>query len=150
MQELNLPRYNFKIRESDKFRQIFDEVRKKFIVLTPEEWVRQHFINYLITHLSYPKSLIKVEFGIKYNQLSKRPDILIYSSTGKPLLIIECKAPKIKLTKSVLEQVSVYNKVIKSPYVIVTNGMQHICWRNIFTTNEIDFLQEIPDYHSVK
>lgn len=150
MQELNLPKYDFKVRRADNNTQIFDRTRKKFVVLTPEEWVRQHFINYLTEHLFFPRSLIKVEFGIKYNQLNKRPDILVFTPRGEPLIIIECKSTSIKISKSVLEQVSIYNKVIKSPYSMVTNGLQHICWHNNFITGEIDFLKSIPSYEEIK
>ena len=144
MKTLNLPPYEFKL-SSDKT-SIFDVIRKKFIVLQPEEWVRQHFVNYLINHLGYPAGLIKVEFGISYNKLSKRPDILAYDRNGKPLLLVECKSYDIKTSKSVFEQVAVYNKVVKAPDVVVTNGLQHFCWSQDEASSKIDFLDEVPEF----
>ncbi|MFT7162012.1 MAG: hypothetical protein ACI9GZ_003199 [Bacteroidia bacterium] len=147
MNRLNLPPYEFKL-SSDKT-SIFDVIRKKFIVLQPEEWVRQHFVNYLINHLGYPAGLIKVEFGISYNKLSKRPDILAYDRAGNPLLLIECKSYDIKTSKSVFEQVAVYNKVIKAPYVVVTNGLQHFCWSQNEETGKVDFMDEVPEFEEL-
>ena len=149
MKELNLPPFKYNIRNTESNVQIFDSIRKKFVILTPEEWVRQHFINYLISYLGFPKSLIKVEFEIKYNTLKKRPDILVFNSNGESLIIIECKSTKIKISQNVIEQVSIYNKTIKSPYLIVTNGLQHICWSNNLKTGDSKFLNTIPNYKEI-
>jgi len=147
MKTLNLPQYEFKLSPDET--AIFDIIRKKFIVLLPEEWVRQHFVNYLINHLGYPAGLIKVEFGISYNKLSKRPDILAYDRQGQPLLLVECKSYDIKTSKSVFEQVAVYNKVIKAPYVVATNGLQHFCWSQNKETAKIEFMDEVPEFLSL-
>jgi hypothetical protein len=147
MQELNLPLFNIRINKlSDKL-MVFDPIRKKSVKLTPEEWVRQHFINYLINHLGYPKSLVKVEFNIKYNQLIKRPDILVFDNDGSPLIIIECKSTKIKLNQEVLEQVTIYNKTVQAKYCIVTNGLKHIFWTHNDSNGSTNFINSIPIYN---
>lgn len=148
MKELNLPPFKYKIDKLENNTMIFDSIRKKFVILTPEEWVRQHFVNYLISYLSYPKALIKIEFRIKYNTLYKRTDILIFNSSGNPVITIECKSTKIKLSQKVIEQISVYNKVIKSPYCIVTNGIEHICW-HYNDSEKYKFLKAIPNYKNL-
>jgi hypothetical protein len=127
MYKLNLPEFDCKIKKEDGKVWIFDVIRKKFIVLTPEEWVRQHFISYLITELQYPKSLIKVEGGLTYNQLKKRSDIVVFNREGKPWMIIECKSPELKVSALTLQQASVYNVSLKAKYLTVTNGMVHLC-----------------------
>ena len=147
MKQLNLPQYEFRL--SDDKSAIFDTIRKKYIVLLPEEWVRQHFIHYMVSHLGYPTSLIKVEFGIRYNKLPKRPDILSFDRSGNPLLLVECKSYDVKISKSVFTQVSVYNKVLKSPYVVVTNGLQHFCWHQQPETGEVSFLDSIPEFQAL-
>src|SRR5690606_27113443 len=93
MVDLNLPSFEYRIKKTEEKTFIFDEIRKKFVVLTPEEWVRQHFVHYMIGHLRYPRALINVETGLAYNQLRKRSDIVLYDRTGKPWMIVECKAP---------------------------------------------------------
>ncbi len=147
MKPLNLPPYP--VRFSADKASVFDPIRKKYIVLQPEEWVRQHFVHYMIGYLSYPMALIKVEFGIKYNQLQKRPDILAFDRNGDPLLLVECKTFEQKLTPLVFEQVSVYNKILKSPYVVVTNGLDHFCWKQDKATGKVDFLDAIPDFKDI-
>ena len=106
---------------------ILDIIRKKYIVLTPEEWVRQHFVNYLILDLHYPKSLFKIESGLKFNHMQKRSDILIHDRTGAPWMLVECKSPDIKLTQKAFNQIAVYNMTIGAKYLAVTNGMAHYC-----------------------
>ena len=149
MQELNLPNFNIKVSKQNSKTLVFDPIRKKTVVLNPEEWVRQHFINYLINHLNYPKGLIKVEFNIKYNRLAKRPDILIFDKNGIPLIIIECKSTEIKISQEVLEQVSVYNNTVKAKYCIVTNGLQHLCWTYNVSMNKSEFLNAIPAFDKI-
>lgn len=146
MQDLNLPYFNIRIKKTNKNTLVFDPIRKKYVILTPEEWVRQHFINYLVNYLNYPKSLIKVEFNIKYNQLDKRPDILVFNNNGEPHLIIECKSTQVKITQNVLEQVSLYNNSVKAVHCIVTNGLQHICWGRHQSNNKIEFSKKIPEF----
>src|SRR5690242_3296036 len=114
---LNLPPFEYRLREEEGRQWIFDVIRKKFIVLTPEEWVRQHVVNYLVVHLQNPKSLIKVEGGLTYNKLSKRSDVLIRDRDGNPWMIIECKAPSVKIDRSAVNQAAVYNTTHKAKYI---------------------------------
>lgn len=127
MVELNLPSFEFRIKKTDGKVFIFDEIRKKFVSLTPEEWVRQHVINYMIFHLKYPRSLIRIEGGTRYNRLRKRSDIVVYDRFGKPWMVVECKAPEQKVGPSTLRQVSVYNATLRALYVAVTNGITTVC-----------------------
>jgi hypothetical protein len=145
MQQLNLPFYPFKTKEEKGKSYIFDEIRKKYLQLTPEEWVRQHFVKYLIQEKNYPASLIVLEKGLKLNELSKRADVLIYKDSS-PILLVECKAPEVKITQSTFDQIARYNLVFKVPYLIVTNGINHYCCVINFETNSFDFLKEIPDF----
>ena len=128
MTELNLPSFESNIKNENGQQVIFDIIRKKFLVLTPEEWVRQHFVHFLINHHNYSKSLINCEQSLTYNGRSKRSDILVYDKEAKPFLLIECKAPDVKLNQGVVEQVSVYNSEIGAPYVLITNGLKMFCW----------------------
>lgn len=123
---LNLPPFEHRLREAEGKLWIFDSIRKKFLVLTPEEWVRQHVVNYLVTHLNYPKSLIKVEGGLTYNQLGKRSDIVVFDREGKPWLLVECKAPSVKLSESVIRQVVLYNSTIGAKHIAVSNGLAKV------------------------
>lgn len=129
MRALQLPEYDCKLKESEGKVWIFDVIRKKFVILTPEEWVRQHLINYFVEHLGYPKPLIKIETGLVYNQLQKRSDILVYDRLGNPWMIVECKSFDIELTQKSVEQAAVYNKTIGAPYVVISNGLKHICYQ---------------------
>jgi len=150
MQELNLPKYPIKIKEEKGERYIFDTIRKKYLKLQPEEWVRQNFIQYLIQEKSYPASLIEIEKGLKVNTLQKRADVVINSTQGKPLVLIECKAPKVKVTQETFEQVARYNTVFKVPYLIVTNGLAHYFCVINFENNSFEFLEEIPDFKELE
>ncbi|MHA6248113.1 type I restriction enzyme HsdR N-terminal domain-containing protein [Pontibacter sp. CAU 1760] len=114
------------------------------MVLTPEEWVRQHVVHYLIGTLSYPKGLISIERGANYNQLQKRADLCVYDQSGKPHLLVECKAAHVPITQEVVKQVSVYNQTLQAPYLLITNGLQHYCWQVDFNTRSFQALQEIP------
>ncbi len=125
---------------------IFDIIRKKFVMLTPEEWVRQHFIHYLIDHLGYSKGLIRVEFGIQYNELPKRPDILVYDREGRPYALVECKAPDVKITQKTFEQAATYNRVVKARYLMTTNGMEHYCCTIDHDKGSYGFLKDIPKF----
>jgi len=149
MDKLSLPTYNFNIKDFEGKTVIFDIIRKKYLVLTPEEWVRQHFIHYLINQLGYAKSLISVEHGLKYNSLLKRTDIIVYSNTAEPLVLIECKAPEHRLNKKVLEQAMMYNKTVQAEYIIVTNGLEHSCLRIDRVNKRVDYLNTIPFYHDI-
>jgi hypothetical protein len=144
MVELNLPSFECNIKNENGQQVIFDIIRKKFLVLTPEEWVRQHFIHFLINHHSYPKNLISCEQSLTYNGRSKRSDILVYDKNTKPFLLIECKAPEIKLNQEVVNQASVYNAKIKAPYLLITNGINTFCWK--IKEGEFIQLKNVPDY----
>jgi len=146
MDKLRLPVFDFKIDNSENPPTIWDEFRKKYVVLTPEEWVRQHFLKYMQLSLGYPKTLLKVETGITYNKLKKRPDIIAYDNTGNPLAIVECKASYVKITEEVFKQVTVYNKILKAQYIMVTNGMDHFCCEQDFNSGTFRFLDKIPEY----
>jgi hypothetical protein len=149
MQQLNLPQYPIKLKEEKGTKYIFDPIRKKYLVLLPEEWVRQNFIQYLINEKSFPSTLIAIEKGLKLNELQKRADIVIYDNKGQPIVLIECKAPKVKINQEVFEQVARYNIVFKVPYLVVTNGIEHYCAKVNFELNSFEFLQELPVYNSL-
>lgn len=123
---------------------IFDVIRKKYVVLTPEEWVRQHFVNYLINTMKYPKALFKVESGLKYNNMQKRSDIVVHNRSGNPWMLIECKSPDIKLTQKAFNQIAVYNMTIGARYLAITNGMLHYCCRAGNTSQDANFLESFP------
>lgn len=123
---LNLPTAPLAIAESEGKSYVYDPIRKKDLVLTPEEWVRQHLIHYLIAFMNYPKSLFVLEKGLTYNRLAKRLDILILDRSGRPFLIIECKAPEVALSQKTLEQVCTYNQQVQAKYIAVSNGLKHI------------------------
>ncbi len=144
MQALNLPEYPFKIKQEGDRIQIFDPFRKKYIVLSPEEWVRQHFLQFLVQERKFPVSLISIEAGLKYNQLSKRADILVHDTLGKPYLMVECKAPSVKITQDAFDQVARYNMVFKVKYLVVSNGLNHFCCMMDYTANSYSYLKEIP------
>jgi len=146
MVKLNLPSFNVELKkELDKV-LIFDFLRKRFVVLTPEEWVRQHFLRYLIDHLKYPKALIKVEGGLTFNTLQKRSDIVVFSREGNPWMVIECKAPEVKLSTRTIEQASLYNHSLKAKYVVITNGMTHICCEVDWVNSSTVVLDAMPIY----
>jgi hypothetical protein len=144
MQELNLPAYQFKLKQEGQRTQIFDSIRKKYVALTPEEWVRQNFLQYLIQDRNFPASLIAVEAGLTYNQLKKRTDVLVYDKQGNPYLMVECKAPDVKITQDAFDQIARYNMVFKVKYLVVTNGMNHFCCMMDYTTNSYSYLELVP------
>lgn len=150
MDKLNIPEYSFKIITEDKLIRIFDVVRMKWVTLTPEEWVRQHILMYLIHEKAYPAGLIQVEANLKVHRLSRRADIVIYSQTATPLMIIECKASKVKLTQSTLDQVARYNITLKVPFLLITNGLQHYCCKIRLSDGTINMLETIPEYQDLK
>jgi type I site-specific restriction endonuclease len=150
MHKLNLPTYSFRTGKSEKDRlMIFDELRKKYVVLTPEEWVRQNFIKFLINEKNFPAGLISVEMKVDINGLNQRSDIVCFDKTGKPLLIVECKAPKVKITEDVFNQAARYNMKLNTRYLIMTNGLNHYCCKIDYNTNSVNFLRDIPDFKDV-
>ncbi len=144
MQVLNLPPYQFKVKQEGLRTHIFDAIRKKYVVLTPEEWVRQNFLQYLIQDKKFPASLIAVEAGLKYNQLQKRMDVLIYNREGIPHLMVECKAPEVKITQDTFDQIARYNMAFKVKYLVVTNGLNHFCCQMDYEQNTFQYLEQIP------
>ena len=146
MTPLKLPVFDVKVKKSQGKVFIFDSVRKKYVAMTPEEWVRQHVINYLIHHRFYPKSLFRVEGSLAYNTLQKRSDILVYDRLGKPWMLIECKSSAIKLSQSAFNQVAIYNMTVGTEYVAVSNGMAHFCYVAPAPGIEPEFLDSFPDF----
>jgi len=150
MQTFDLPSYSFKVIDENGKKLIFDEIRKKFVSLTPEEWVRQHFIKYLIIEKKYPASLFTVESSLKLNKMNKRCDAIVYNSCGKPMLIVECKSPDVPLNQAVFDQIARYNMVYKVRYLIVTNGKNHFVCKINFTDSSFVFLEDIPFFNEIK
>lgn len=146
MQKLNFPSYNFRFKNKENKTLIFDEIRKKFVVLQPEEWVRQHCVKYLIEEKNYPKSLINVEKEIKINDLKKRYDIVVFNPDGSIHLIVECKAPQIKITQSVFDQIARYNLELNATFLMVTNGMNHYYCELDVNKKCFNFLKDIPKF----
>jgi len=146
MTNLNLPTYSFKIKSKENKLYIFDILRKKNVVLTPEEWVRQNYIQYLIHEKKYPKTLIAIEKQLKINNLIKRTDILIFDKNGNPNIIVECKAPSIKIAQDTFDQIARYNLKLQAKYLIVTNGLEHFYCKMNYQQMKYDFLKEIPNY----
>ncbi|MAO72423.1 MAG: restriction endonuclease subunit R [Flavobacteriales bacterium] len=142
---LSMPIYKLKLKKIAEKTYIFDVVRKKYLILTPEEWVRQNFIQYLNIEKNFPLGLIGVENMIKYNNLKTRADIVIYNSDGHANIIVECKAPDVKITQETFYQIAKYNSQLKVQYLIVTNGRKHYCCEMDYLNNEIRFLKEIPN-----
>ena len=149
MESLNLPTYSFNIKFQEQRKYIFDSLRKKYVLLTPEEWVRQNFLKYLIEEKKYPASLISVEMEFKLNMLSKRCDAVIFDRKANPLLIVECKAASVKIDQSVFEQIARYNMKLKVNYLIVTNGLRHYCAKIDFEKQSYLFLEDIPDFEKL-
>ena len=146
MNRLNLPPFDFKVKKEGGKHFILDLIRKKYVALTPEEWVRQHFVHHLISDLKYPKSLFRIESGLKFNKLQKRSDILVHDRAGKPWMLVECKSPDIKLTQKAFNQIAVYNMTIGAKYLAVTNGMVHFCYLTKSIGEEALFLDSFPSF----
>lgn len=147
MQQLNFPSYKFRFKNSENKLSIFDVIRKKFILLTPEEWVRQHCIHNLIEEKHYPKSLINVEKELFINGRKKRYDIVIFHPNGNINVLIECKAPQITITQNTFDQIAQYNLKLNADFLIVTNGLQHYYCQLDYKNKRYNFLSNIPDYN---
>ena len=148
MWQLNLPAYNFRIIKKNEKPFIFDDLRKKFVALTPEEWVRQHFIRFLIDVKHYPASLIAIEKQLVINGLKKRCDAVVYSRNAEPLMIIEFKATTVSIAQQTFDQAAVYNSKLKVDYFIISNGLKHYCCRLDKNVLQYNFLDDIPDFDS--
>ena len=146
MVDLNIPEQNIEIKSINSKNYIFDLLRKKHLLLTPEEWVRQNLVSYFINDLNYPKGLIKTESSLKYNNLKKRSDILIYNNDMTHYMIVECKSYKMKLNKSHLNQSAIYNKIYRSKYLMVSNGMEHIVCEYDWVNETFKFRNSIPKF----
>jgi hypothetical protein len=146
MKSLCFPQYDFRFKSSENTRYIFDIIRKKFVVLQPEEWVRQHVIHYLIEDKGYPKSLINVEKIIRMNGLSKRYDLVVFSPQGQIELLVECKAPGVTITQETFDQIARYNMALQSRLLLLTNGIKMYCCKMDLEKEKYKFLDQVPDF----
>lgn len=147
--QLNLPTYAFRTTQKEGKSLIFDAYRHRWVKLTPEEWVRQNFVRYLIGEKHFPASLMAIERSLRFNQQDFRADAVVFSTSGKPILIIECKAPEVKIIQKVFDQIVRYNFEFQVDYLIVTNGLTHFCCKIDKTSLTYEFLKEIPDYTEI-
>ena len=150
MQPLNLPPFPHKVKSIDQKPQIFDEIRQKYVCLTPEEWVRQHFVHYLIRKKKVPSALIANEIGLRLNGTIKRCDTVIYDSFLTPIAIVEYKAPTVAITEQTFNQIARYNMALRVGYLLVSNGLRHYCCKLDYEEQNYTFLPEIPDYEHLK
>ena len=148
MQQLNFPSYNFRFKNSENKVSIFDDIRKKFIILTPEEWVRQHTVQFLLKEKNYPKSYLNVEKLIKLNDINKRYDIVVFKPNGELFLLVECKAPDVKITQETFDQIARYNLKLSAQYLMITNGLNHYFCKMDFEKETYIFLEELPFFKS--
>ena len=149
MTRLNLPPFEIKLRGTKAQPQIFDILRKKYIALTPEEWVRQHFVHFLVEHKGYPAALMANEIQLKVGEKTLRADSVLYSRDMKPRMIIEYKAPHIPITQKVFDQISIYNMLLHVDYLVVSNGLQHYIYKMDYNDKKYLFLEDIPDYEEL-
>jgi predicted type IV restriction endonuclease len=150
MQALNLPKTDLKIITKDGKQQVFDFLRQKYVTLTPEEWVRQHFVNYLIRHKGYPAECIGNEISITLNGTKKRCDSVVYGQNAQPAMIIEYKSPQVKISQQVFEQISRYNIKLRVKWLVVSNGLHHYCcWLN-YESGTYHFFEDIPPYSAIR
>lgn len=149
MFRLNLPPYPIKITERGDKRMIFDFLRRKYVALTPEEWVRQHFVHYLVEHKGYPQGLLGNEIELRTGEKRLRCDSILYNKVAAPMMIIEYKAPTIPIQQKTFDQISVYNLLLKVDYLIVSNGLQHFCCKMDYANQRYTFLRAIPDYQDL-
>ena len=149
MFRLNLPQYEIKIGEKDGKRTIFDFLRRKYVALTPEEWVRQHFTHYLVEQKGYPKGLLGNEIELRIGEKRLRCDSILYNKVAQPQMIIEYKAPTIQIQQKTFDQISAYNLLLKVDYLIVSNGLQHYCCRMDYEHQNYSFLKDVPDYEKL-
>ena len=143
---LNLPKYDFNLKRIEGIPYIFDIVRKKHVIVTPEEWVRQHLLHFLIFEKGYPQALISVEKGLTYNGMNKRTDIVCYDQLAKAILLVECKSASVALNQAVFEQIARYNFDLKVPHLLVSNGMEHLCCEMDYQKQNYNFITDIPNF----
>ena len=149
MNELKLPAYDVKLRGTREKPEIFDFLRKRYVALTPEEWVRQHFTHWLIEHRGYPKGLLGNEIALKCGEKTLRCDSILYNHQAQPIMIIEYKAPTVPVTQRVFHQIAAYNLLLHVDYLVVSNGLQHYCCKMDYEHQRYDFLPEIPVYEAL-
>ncbi len=149
MFKLNLPEYNFRIKKENNQTKIFDLIRKKFVVLTPEEWVRQNFIMFMLKENNFPQSLVAVEKELELNKLKKRTDIVFFNRDAKAMIIVECKAPGIEISQNTFEQIAIYNIKLCVDYLIVTNGINHYCCKMDYQARTYKFIETIPTFNEI-
>lgn len=149
MWQLNLPEYNFRIKKQDEKLYIFDSQRKRYVSLTPEEFVRQHFIRFLIEEKNYPAAYLAIEKQLNMNGMKKRCDAILYNNHAEPMMIIEFKAPNIPISQATFDQVAVYNAKLKVDLFIISNGIEHYCCRVNTETARYEFFSQIPDYFTI-
>jgi hypothetical protein len=147
---LNLPEFEFAYQTVGETRMIFDPVRRKYVALTPEEWVRQHFVQYLLQDRGYPAPLLAVEVGFSYQHMPRRADVVVYGRAGRPLLVAECKAPDVSLSQRAFDQIARYNVVLGASCLAVTNGRQHYACMVDAATGAVSFLNAIPSYKELE
>jgi hypothetical protein len=145
--KLNLPEFSFKTRENENRFEIFDVFRKKWVALTPEEWVRQNFLTWLVKSKGYPDSLIALERALTVNKTARRFDAVVFNASGEIFMLLEFKSPYVKLTNKTIDQIAAYNTVIKAKYLIISNGIVHYCAEINYETNSYSFLNNIPLYN---
>lgn len=146
---LNLPPADLRLSKEDGVVKVFDRLRSKWVVLTPEEWVRQHFTHWLNHGLHYPESLTANEAGLIVNGMRKRCDTVVFRKEGSPLLVVEYKAPSVEITQSVFDQIVRYNMTLHAEYLVVSNGINHYCCKMDYARDTYHFIRQIPDYHSI-
>lgn len=147
--QLNLPSYAFRTFQKEGKSLIFDALRHRWVKLTSEEWVRQNFVRYLVEEKHFPASLISVERSLRFNRQDFRADAVVFSTAGRPLLVIECKAPEVAVSQKVFDQIVRYNVEFQVDFLIVTNGLSHYCCKLDKQNQSYDFLREIPDYWEI-
>ncbi|MGB0777848.1 MAG: type I restriction enzyme HsdR N-terminal domain-containing protein [Flavobacteriaceae bacterium] len=145
MQKLNFPNYPFRIKSRENKLFIFDPIRKKEVHLAPEEWVRQHVISFLLES-GYPASAMSIERQVKINGMSKRSDVLVYNKMGAPFLVVECKAPEIKIDQATFDQIARYNMQLDAPYLMLSNGLNHYFCTMNKENSSYEFLKNLPPY----
>lgn len=146
MEQLNLPPFEYRVKSENNIQYIRDEFRQKYVKLNPEEWVRQHFMHYLVNELSYPSGLMSVEKELKLGSLRRRPDLIVYNKNAVPVLLAEFKAPNIDIDEDVFFQIAMYNKKLQVPYLVMSNGLIHYCAKIQTDTGKLEFLDTVPLY----
>ena len=149
MQELNLPRYEISVKRNGERLTIFDFLRRRHVALTPEEWVRQHFVHFLVEHKGYPKGLLANEVVLSVGEKNLRCDSILYDPSLKPRMIVEYKAPSVVVTQKVFQQIATYNLLLHVDYLVVSNGLTHYCVKMDYDNQKYLFLDDIPDYKNL-